>query len=273
VIETLSADILVRHILALLPEDGTPVIHRIMRTMLARRLERRIEGDLYFEAIEQLAKTGTIARARGRGGSIFLTSAAHEAATSSPSVEESWSEARLMAPLKLYLEAQFGQSLDLAPGSTCIVADTSTKGPKSGQWVRPDFLFISVMRFLLVPGCQVDVHSFELKAEAGGTVQAVHEALAQTRFTNFGHLVWHVPLGSKAEAKLPEIENQCEIHGIGLILIRNPSDYGTWEILLDPKPKPTNPSTIDAFLLSRLTSIHQEQLRKAVRENGSCTAK
>ena len=49
------------------------------------------------------------------------------------------------------------------------------------------------MRFKLMPGAQVDVHSFELKTESGCTVQSVHEALAQTRFTHFGHLVWHLP--------------------------------------------------------------------------------
>lgn len=266
--ETHTVKNLSEHILALLPEDGAPVVHRVMRTMLARRLERQIEPDLYFAAVDQLTKAGYIGRARGRGGSMFLASATDEiTACSSPPPGDEWSEARLMAPLKRYLETRFSQSLDLPPGSTCIVADTSSKGPKNGQWARPDYIFVSVMRLQLVPGRQVDVHSFELKAEAGGTVQAVHEALAQTRFTNFGHLVWHVPFGSRAEAKLPEIENHCHTHGIGLLVIRDPNDHRTWETLLDPAPKRTNPPTIDAFLLSRLSPAHQEQLRTAIMEN------
>jgi hypothetical protein len=66
---------------------------------------------------------------------------------------------------------------------------------------------VSAMRFRLMPGSQVDVHSFELKTETGCTVQSVHEALAQTRFTHFGHLVWHLPDNSKAEARLAEMSS------------------------------------------------------------------
>jgi hypothetical protein len=120
------------------------------------------------------------------------------------------------------------------------------------------------MRFQLFPGRQVAVHSFELKTEAGGAVQAVHESLAQTRFTQFGHLVWHLPSGSKAEAKLPEISQQCETHGIGLILIRTPEDLESWEIRLDPQPKDTDTATLDAFLLSRLSAEQNVQLKQAV---------
>lgn len=38
-------------ILALLPEDGTPVLNRIKRVMLARRLERAIDDDVVYLAI------------------------------------------------------------------------------------------------------------------------------------------------------------------------------------------------------------------------------
>ena len=120
------------------------------------------------------------------------------------------------------------------------------------------------MRFRLLPGRQVDVHSFELKAESGGTVQAVHEALAQTRFTHFGHLVWHVPVNSKAEARLPEIEQHCEAHGIGLVIIRDPTNYETWEVRLDPERKNTTAATIDAFLLSRFSKDEQSMLARAI---------
>jgi hypothetical protein len=44
-----------------------------------------------------------------------------------------------------------------------------------------------------MPGAQFDVYSFELKAEFGAIDLAVYEALAQTRFTHFGYLVWHLP--------------------------------------------------------------------------------
>ena len=65
----------------------------------------------------------------------------------------------------------------------------------------------------------------------------VHEALAQTRFTHFGHLVWHLPEGSRSETQLTEIEDHCGEHGIGLIRMRDPSVKSGCEILIDPVPK------------------------------------
>ncbi|MFZ0055346.1 MAG: hypothetical protein WAL09_11130, partial [Pseudolabrys sp.] len=53
-------DNLAKLILCLLPEDGTPVANSIMRTMLARRLETRVNPDEYFEAVEQLAALGRV---------------------------------------------------------------------------------------------------------------------------------------------------------------------------------------------------------------------
>lgn len=258
---------LAQHILSLLPTDGTPVANRIMRAMLAKKLERRIETDSYFEALSELATTGAIGRSRGRGGTIFLASSPPEIAPPPPEpiVEDRWAEADLMYPTKLYLERHFAPSLDLPSGSTFFVSDTSNIGPRDGQWARPDFVLVTVMRFSIVPGSQLDVHSFELKTASGGTVPAVHEALAQTRFTNFGHLIWHVPLNSDAEARLPEIEAQCEKHGVGLILIRDPENLASWEVLLDAEQTDTPPATIDAFLQSRLPPAHVAKVRDAAR--------
>lgn len=263
----LSPEFLAKNIVALLPEDGTLVANRIVRTMLARQLEQRIEVGQYFDALDQLAKNGIIGRARGNGGSIFLAASTEDVVpvTVKP-MEGEWSEARLMLPLKQFLETSFPQSLDLPRAARIFVADTSTAGPRTGQWVRPDFVFISVMPFQLLPGQQVDVHSIELKAEAGGSVQAVHEALAQTRFTNFGHLFWHLPEGSRFGARLPEIESQCDAHGIGLVIIKDPKDRSCWEIKLDARQKHATPATIDAFLLSRLSPVHREKLKLAILE-------
>ena len=169
-----------------------------------------------------------------------------------------------MSYLQRYLEGPFAKALDLPPSAGWIVANTATIGPKSGRWARPDFVAINVMRFQLLPGCQVNVHSFELKTEFGGTLQAVHEALAQTRFTHFGHLVWHLPFGSKAEARLADIAEQCEMHGIGLILIRNPENLESWEIALDPSRKPTPPETVDGFLETRLSHLERTNLQRLV---------
>lgn len=170
-----------------------------------------------------------------------------------------------MPPLRTYLEGAFKAGLDLPKDATAIVRDTSAMGPPKGQWARPDFILVSAMRFNLLPGAQVDVHSFELKRESGGTVLAVHEALAQTRFTHFGHLVWHLPEKSKIEARLAEIEDHCDEHGIGLIRIRDPLDPTGYEIRVDPVRKATAPAATEAFLDLRLSNDEKQRLARVVR--------
>lgn len=265
---TTAPDDLDDRLLALLPTDGTPVLNRVMRAMLGRACERAIAADAYFSARDRLLAERRIGRLRGQGGQVFLsTEAPVPEATPAEATAGSWAESRLMGSLKAYLEGPFREGLDLGD-ALCLVQDTSTigRGQWSGQWSRPDFILVSAMRFRLLPGAQVDVHSFELKTEAGGTVQAVHEALAQTRFTHFGHLVWHLPEGSKAEARLAEIASHCEAHGIGLIRLREPKRPERGEILVDPKRRPTLPAVIDGFLESRLSAPHRAKLEAAVRD-------
>lgn len=256
---------LAKQILGLLPTDGTPVLNRIMRVLLSRELEVRIDPDLYFEACDLLAREGEIGRLRGQSGQIFLSARAPSQTVPLSEATESWSEAQLMPALRIYLEGAFKSGLDLPKDATALVLDTSALGPPKGQWARPDFILVSAMRFKLLPGAQVDVHSFELKRESGGTVLAVHEALAQTRFTHFGHLVWHLPEKSKVETRLSEIEAHCEQHGIGLIRIRDPMDPTGYEIRVDPIRKPTLPAATEAFLDLRLSEDQKQRLARVVR--------
>ena len=255
-------------ILALLPEDGTPVLNRVMRVMLARRYERSVDNDAFFSARDKLFEAGKVGRLRGQGGQIFLTQpdVAPPTSTKQAETKDFWSEARLMEPLRQFLEGPFRKSLDLPANGACIVQDTSVMGPHKGKWARPDFILVSAMRFKLMPGAQVDLHSFELKTESGGGVLAIHEALAQTRFTHFGHLVWHLPSGSKGEPMLEDVATHCEEHGVGLIRLRTPeraAEPDGCEVLVDPRRKPTLGSVADGFLESRLSDEQKATLLKA----------
>lgn len=253
--------------LQLLPEDGAPVLNRVMRVMLSRRLERPLAEDTYFAARDALLAQGAIGRLRGQGGQVFRVKPVSEARPARLVLrEEGWSERTLMAPLREFLEGPFRKGLDLADQGTVVVQDTSAAGAAKGRWARPDFILVSVMRFRLLPGCQVDLHSFELKTEAGGGVLAIHEALAQTRFTHFGHLVWHLPANTRAEALLDDVVTHCEEHGIGLIRMREPDRAASdgCDILVDPRRKPTLNAVVDGFLESRLTAEQKAKLLHAI---------
>jgi hypothetical protein len=183
-----TPEILAQRILPMLPQDGTPVLNRVMRVMLSRQLEIQIEPELYFAARDLLLQNGKIGRSRGQSGQIFLAALnGSQPATAEPALPaEPWPEARLMQPLRTYLERAFRRGLDLPADSISLVQDSSAKGQAKGLWARPDFILVSAMRFKFMPGAQVDVHSFELRTETGCSVLSVHEALAQTRFTHFG---------------------------------------------------------------------------------------
>jgi hypothetical protein len=243
---------------------GLPSLNRVMRVMLSRQLETQIEPELYFAACDLLLQNGKTGRLRGQNGQIFLA-ALNGAKPAVAEPTESWPEARLMHPLRAYLVGAFRRGLDLPVDGVAIVQDTSAMGPAKGRWARPDFILVSAMRFKFMPGAQVDVHGFELKTETGGSVLAVHEALAQTRFTHFGHLVWHLPEGSKSETRLAEIEDHCGEHGIGLIRLREPSAKAGCEILIDPVRKSTLPMAIEGFLEARLTAAQKDSLARVVR--------
>jgi hypothetical protein len=256
-------------ILKLLPEDGTPVLNRVMQVMLTRSLGRQISQEEYFAARDNLFENDLIGRLRGQGGTIFLAKQHSESRPPerAAALTERWTEARLMEPLREFLEGSFRVGLDLPSNAFCVVQDTSRIGPTKGRWARPDFVLVSAMKFKLMSGAQVDVHSFELKTETGVDNLAVYEALAQTRFTHFGHLVWHLPRNSPQETILPEIKAQCDEHGVGLIRIIDPKKPEATEILLDPVRKETLPALVDSFLESRLNEVLRGRLARAIGGN------
>ncbi len=59
-------------LLQLLPADGTPVLNRVMRIMIARQIGRPIEADDYVDVRDRLQKQGRIGVTRGQGGKVFL---------------------------------------------------------------------------------------------------------------------------------------------------------------------------------------------------------
>ena len=256
-----------KRMLELLPEDGTPVLNRVMRVMLARHLEHSVDEETFFKARDALLAEGVVGRLRGQGGQVFRAQEAAPAAFETVAAPlETWPEARLMEPLRRYLEGPFCKGLDLPANGVCIVQDTSIMGGQKGKWTRPDFILVSAMRFKLLPGAQVDLHSFELKTESGGSVLAIHEALAQTRLTHFGHFVWHLPEGSKNEAMLDDIATHCDEHGIGLIRMRDPNAPELCEIMVDPRRKPTLSAVVDGYLESRLSPEQKAILMRAIKE-------
>jgi hypothetical protein len=247
-----------QHILALLPEDGSPVLNRAMMALIGRRLAAPVEPATYFSALDTLAAGEIIVRQRGQGGKIARATPVQRA----PIIGEmAWPEAKLMPSLGKYLRTLFWRSLDLPAGFDWKVVDTSVHGPQE-KWSRPDFTAISIVPLKVLGRAEVNVYSFELKAEQGADLTSVHQALAQARKTHFGYLVWHLPENSSQAAKLANLAEQCSRYGIGLILIRDPDLVETWSIEVDPERQPTSLADIDEFLAARLSPADCEEIKQ-----------
>jgi hypothetical protein len=254
------------HIMAtlrqILSEAAGPLPHQVAMTLVSRQLGELLVPECYFKAIDQLSAQGLVGRARGQGGSIFMLPGSVPVATEPGGAAVGvWSEQNLMSCLKDYLEKQYWRMLDRPINSLWLVIDTATMRPDSGKWSHPDFAVVSVTPLQILPTPILDVYSFELKAEAACNLTSVHEALAQTRQTHYGTLVWHLQKDSRHESRLAEVEQGCEQHGIGLILIRDPLDTDTWQIRLHPSRKRTAAADIDGFLAARLNEQQKAKLR------------
>ncbi|MGB8984561.1 MAG: hypothetical protein WCC12_22025, partial [Anaerolineales bacterium] len=123
---------------------------------------------------------------------------------------------------------------------------------------------VSIMPMRVLPTPQLDVYAFELKAEPAADLTSVHQALAQTRMTHFGYLVWHLPEGSSHETRVGAITEQCRLHSIGLILIRDPDVLESWSIEVEAARQATAPADIDSFLAARLTEADCTEIKHAL---------
>jgi hypothetical protein len=165
---SVSVEDIAKQMLVLLPEDGTPVLNRVMRVMLARALSTAIAEDRYVAARQKLVDRGQAGVKGGQGGRIFLKTRSPAEQAKRQQASDGWTEARLMPCLGRYLDGPIQAELDILRGARCFACDTSSVGRTGVQWARPDFTLISVKQFKLLPGVEFDVHSFELKTESGG---------------------------------------------------------------------------------------------------------
>jgi hypothetical protein len=193
----LNLQVLADRLMHILPADGSQMPNDEARTLLGRAVETPIEGEIYFSVIALLERNGEILRGRGRGGAVRRA----QAQMAESATRQRWlKESQLMPSLQRYLEARFWRRLELPDDAYWTVIDTSTGGEQDGQWRRCDFTGIAIAPRAVLGGSEVELFTFELKAEGSGYVAAVHEADAQTRGSHYGYLVWHAPdRGSKGE--------------------------------------------------------------------------
>lgn len=260
-----TLQVLADHLLHILPPDGSQMANDEARTLLGRAVEMPVEGEIYFSVIALLERKGEIQRGRGRGGAVRLTQARRSVPI--PQTRRLL-ESALMPSLQRYLELRFWRRLELPDDAYWSVIDTSMGGAQDGQWRRCDYTGIAIAPRAVLSGSEVELYSFELKAEGSGNVASVHEAAAQTRGSHYGYLVWHVPDRGRVAARLDAIERECQANGVGLILFGDPQDLDSFDHRMAAARQPTELNAIDRFLAKRLDGHEMETIKSRLARGG-----
>lgn len=253
-----NIQVLADRLMHILPPDGRQMSNLEARTLLGRAIEAPVEGKTYFSVLAQLEREGEIKRARGPGGAVRLAKP-RTPALATP--RRRFDEYLLMPSLHKYLDLRFWRRLELPDDAYWKVFDTASGGAQDGQWRRCDFAGIAIAPRTVLPGKDIDLYSFELKATDSGNISAVAEAEAQTRGSNYGYLVWHVPDRSAVASRLDGVERECQRKGVGLILFADPQDLDSFDRRLSAARQPTDAKSVDSFLANRLDLREMETIK------------
>ena len=253
------------------PQDGS----RIGNTTLIRQLGW--PEDEYWEVRNRLVDRGVLQLGVGRGGSVQRRVNVEAASTGSEEVpnvrtpsdvpealeETRVPEADLYVPIAKTLEDKWVKDKRV---ESAIVHITAQQGGRytGGRWTRPDVTVATLSTYPYVPGRHFDVITFEVKPSDALDVTAVYEALAHSRSGTRAYLLVHVPdaLQVQLEPTLVELASEAKRHGIGLIVVGDPADYGTWEERVDAERFEPDPRRMNDFLAQQL---RQDQLERIVR--------
>jgi hypothetical protein len=208
---------------------------------------------IYWDIRDRLIDQGRLFRKRARGGAVGIITreAGHVGAEGldaaarapiaggdgpaapaeegAPAPAAPRREIDLYEPVAAVLQGRWARDERFRHSLTQI---TALQGRRStgGTWTRPDIVVVALRIFPYLPGKFCDVITFEIKPSSAIDVTAVYEALAHRRAATQSYAFFHCPLEQEdAESdNLDRIQEECERHGIGMIVARDPSDYETW---------------------------------------------
>jgi len=130
-----------------------------------------------------------------------------------------------------------------------LVEITAKQGKKDtgGKWSRPDITVVGMTTYVYVPGKHFDVATFEVKSADWIDVTAVYEALAHRRAATRAYVIVHAPEQKSVavETALDLVCEEAKRHGVGVIVVENLEDYGTWDerveaLRIEPAPERLN---------------------------------
>lgn len=219
--------------------------------------------DQYWSVRDSLVDTGKLVTGRGKGGSVSLVLRNPEVVPESMPVDAvieqeaqetascKKNELALYDPITKVIETSWVKDLGFEQH---IIVNTAAQGRRStgGTWTRPDIVIVGLKFFRHLHRRFVDFITLEVKPSGGFDVTSVYEALAHRRAATQSYVWLHYIKGQDDESLLERIEKEAEMHGIGLIIASDPSDFKTWETLVEPVRVEPDPSVLDEFIALQL---------------------
>ena len=139
---------------------------------------------------------------------------------------------------------------------------TAHQGARStgGKWTRPDITLASYKTFAYVPGKHFDLITFEIKPQDAIDITVVYEALAHRRAATRAFALLHVPEDKRdiLEVVIAEICSQAKQFGVGVILAADPSDYDTWDEVVESVRNEPDPERLNDFLSQQVSLSFRE---------------
>jgi hypothetical protein len=251
-------------LLSQVPQEGA-----IGNTSLIRALQRvsaEWTEELFWAIRNRLLERGHVERGRGKGGSVRRTKVIAPITTAlniaEPIVEQIQAERDLYEPMSKVIKENWSPD----SGLDAVIVEVTAQGGRraDGKWSRPDVTLASYKTYPYVPGRHFDLITFEIKPTDGLDVTVVYEALAHRRAATRAYALLHIPEERNVELEeiLEEIVLEAKRVGVGVIVAGVPSNYETWEELVEASRHEPEPQRLNDFLSKQVSQGFREQIVK-----------
>lgn len=185
-----------RVLLSLVPSDGSSIGNKKLEQQFQKKIRvKKFEKlqyteDTYWDIRNLLLKKGSIAKGRGRGGSVSIVDVKPPKTLRSTSRKSKGMERELYRPLENTIREFWPNEYGL---KDVILEITANQGSKitGGKWTRPDITLISVNSYAFIPSKILEVTSFEVKPLDDFNVAGVFETAAHSAFAHKSYLAIH----------------------------------------------------------------------------------
>jgi hypothetical protein len=248
---------------ALIPEDGRTIGNINLRGLLSKEVKGKLGGDLssddYWSIRNGLIAEGKIIQGGGMGGSVRRVLAEGQPGQARIGAPVPARERDLYEPFNNTVSSEFTKDKRIT-NFVCQVTAHQGKRQTGGQWTRPDITLIAVRIFQFVPGRMLEVITFEVKPLNGFGVEGVFETAAHSVFANKCYLAVQVPEGEVVSSDFDRLQRECKRFGVGLLTFADPSDYGTFEEIVEPQHRNPDPAEVSAFIGSQLSAENKAKV-------------